>query len=121
MKAVLGNRILMNADANSDLAKSINTELTYSIPRMTNCGMGRPEIIKNMLRVTPKLISIPSGREDLIPEDYKVIDKRCNVTAKFPEFKFELRPSQKKIYDEVNESGILVANPSWGKFCSTIM
>lgn len=60
-------------------------------------------------------MSIPIGRIDLIPPDYEVVDKRIKVNTKFPNFKFELRPSQQDVYNEVDDNCIINAKPSWGK------
>ena len=35
-----------------------------------------PITIKNMGIIRQGLVTIPSGREDLIPKDYEIIDKR---------------------------------------------
>ena len=54
-------------------------------------------------------------REDLIPTNYEVIDKRNDLEVDFPKFKFDLRPSQEAVYDEVYDSSIINAWVSWGK------
>ena len=61
------------------------------------------------------LVSLPIGRTDLIPSHYEIVDKRLNKPVDFPEFKFELRPSQKKVYDEIEDNSIINAWVSWGK------
>ena len=61
------------------------------------------------------LISIPTGRMDLIPSNYEVVDKRISIPVEFPEFKHELRASQQKVYDELDDSCIINAWVSWGK------
>lgn len=61
------------------------------------------------------LISIPIGRTDLIPTDYEIVDKRIIKEANFPNFRFDLRPAQKDIYNKVNDNVIINAKPSWGK------
>ncbi|MBF83296.1 MAG: ATP-dependent helicase, partial [Acidobacteria bacterium] len=55
------------------------------------------------------------GREDLVPNEYDIVDKRVKVPAKFPDFKFTLRPSQKWVYDLVEDNSIINAWVSWGK------
>jgi len=52
---------------------------------------------------------------DLIPEGYEIVEKRILAPTTFPKFKFELREDQVEIYDHVNDSLIIEANPSWGK------
>jgi len=111
MKAVLSNRIYMSADATQQT--DIDKELTYSIPSYNPTDP--PLVIKNMARVRPGLVSIPTGRLDLIPEHYEIIDKRMRVPAEFPEFKFKLRTSQQKVHDELEDSCIINAWVSWGK------
>ena len=111
MKAVLSNRIYLNVtDAQRDL---IDKELTYKIP--TYNPLDPPLIIKNMARVRKEMITIPSGREDLIDDDYEVVDKRLLIPAEFPEFQYELRPSQEEVYYKVDDSCIINALVSWGK------
>ena len=111
MKAVLSNRIYLNVtDAQRDL---IDKELTYRIP--TYNPLDPPLIIKNMARVRKEMITIPSGREDLIDDDYEVVDKRLLIPAEFPEFQYELRPSQEEVYYKVDDSCIINAWVSWGK------
>ena len=111
MKAVLSNRIYLNVtEAQRDL---IDRELTYKIP--TYNPLDPPLVIKNMARVRKDMITIPSGREDLIDDDYEVVDKRLLIPAEFPEFQYELRPSQEEVYRLVEDSCIINAWVSWGK------
>ena len=51
----------------------------------------------------------------MIPQDYEIVDKRVLVPVKFPKFKFDLRPSQFDVYEEVKDNCIINAKPSWGK------
>ena len=110
-KAVLSNRIYMSADAKRQ--KLIDQELTYAIPTFN--PMDPPTIIKNMGRISDKLITVPVGRRDLIPEGAEIVDKRTLVPVEFPKFKFELRESQAKVYDLVADNAIINAFVSWGK------
>ena len=111
MKAVISHRIYM--DCGADLQEKIDKELTYSIP--THNPLDPPQIIKNMGIIRNGLVSLPIGRTDLIPSHYEIVDKRVNKPVDFPEFKFELRPSQKKVYDEIEDNSIINAWVSWGK------
>jgi superfamily II DNA or RNA helicase len=111
MKAVISHRIYMECGA--DLQEKIDKELTYSIP--THNPLDPPQIIKNMGIIRNGLVSLPIGRTDLIPSHYEIVDKRVNKPVDFPEFKFELRPSQKKVYDEIEDNSIINAWVSWGK------
>jgi len=115
-KAILSNRIYMSADAKQQ--KLIDRELTYAIP--TYNPMEPPTIIKNMGRISSKLITIPTGRMDLVPDDYEIIDKRTLVPVEFPKFKFDLRDSQAKVHDSIQDSAIINAFVSWGKTFTAI-
>lgn len=111
MKAVISNRIYL--EVTSEYKEELNKELTYTIP--TYNPNDPPLVIKNMARIRPKLVTIPSGRVDLIPEDYEVVDKRIFVPTEFPEFKGTLRESQAEVYDDIDDNCIINAWVSWGK------
>lgn len=111
MKAVLSNRIYIQV--NSELFEKLDSELTYLIPSYN--ATEAPLVIKNMGLIKDNLVTLPSGRMDLIPEGYEVTDKRVLNPVEFPERKFELYPSQKEIYDLVDDSCIINASVSWGK------
>jgi len=111
MKAVISNRIYM--DCTPELQRNIDKELTYAIP--THNPLDPPQMIKNMGLIRNGLISLPVGRLDLIPSNYTIIDKRLLKAEEFPEFKFELRESQKKVYNEIEDNAIINAWVSWGK------
>jgi superfamily II DNA or RNA helicase len=61
------------------------------------------------------LVSLPIGRTDLIPSNYEIVDRRVNKPVDFPKFKFDLRPSQQAVYDEIEDNSIINAWVSWGK------
>jgi len=111
MKAVVSNRIYM--ECTPELQKQIDDELTYAIP--THNPLDPPQMIKNMGLIRNGLISMPIGRMDLIPEHYEIVDKRLEKPVDFPEFKFDLRQSQKDVYDEIEDNAIINAWVSWGK------
>mgnify|MGYP003633792644 FL=1 len=111
MKAVISNRIYM--DCSAELQDKIDKELTYAIP--THNPLDPPLMIKNMGIIRNGLVSIPVGRIDLIPSNYDIIDKRINIPVDFPDFKFDLRASQQKVYDEIEDNAIINAWVSWGK------
>ena len=111
MKAVISHRIYM--DCSAELQDKIDRELTYTIP--THNPLDPPQIIKNMGIIRNGLVSLPIGRMDLIPEHYEIVDKRIHVPVDFPEFRFELRDSQKKVFDEIEDNAIINAWVSWGK------
>ena len=111
MKAVISNRIYLEV---TDAYKEVlSKELTYTIPSFN--PKDPPIVIKNMARIKSNLVSIPIGRTDLIPPEYEIVDKRVNLPVDFPEFKFDLRPSQQEVYDEVEDNCIINAWVSWGK------
>lgn len=111
MKAVISNKIYLEVteEQKTQLAK----ELTYKIP--ANNPKDPPIVIKNMGRVRSNLVTVPSGRTDLIPESYEIIDRRVEKPVDLPPFKYDLRESQKAVYDEVNDNCIINAFTSWGK------
>ena len=111
MKAVLSNRIYM--EVTKDLHNSIEKELTYTIP--PRMPQDPPLVFKTIKYIKEGLISIPVGRVDLIPDDYEIIDKRVTSPTKHADFKFELRPSQKAVHDEIDDNAIVNAWVSWGK------
>ena len=111
MKAVISHRIYM--DCSAELQDKIDRELTYTIP--THNPLDPPQVIKNMGIIRNGLVSLPIGRMDLIPEHYEIVDKRTHVPVDFPEFRFELRDSQKKVFDEIEDNAIINAWVSWGK------
>lgn len=115
-KAVLSNRIYIGAD--EAFQKELKAATTYTIPPRN------PEepkvVIKHMKKVNASIVTIPIGRMDLIPEDYEIVDKRITIPAEFPEFKFQLRESQQKVYDEITGNAIINALPSWGKTFSAL-
>ena len=111
MKAVISHRIYM--DCSAELQEAIDKELTYVIP--SHNPLDPPQVIKNMGIIRNGLVSLPIGRTDLIPEHYEIVDKRVNKPVDFPEFKFELRQSQKDVYDAIEDNSIINAWVSWGK------
>ena len=72
MKAVFSNRIYLSVDV--ETRSKIEKELTYTIaPRMPQ---DPPIVFKTVRWINDRLISIPVGRDDLIPDGYEIIDKR---------------------------------------------
>lgn len=118
MKAVISNRIYMPADKKlmDELAKA----LTYRIYTKQSAIKGGPDIIRTFQRINANMVSLPAGRQDLIPEHYEVVDKRITKPIEnFPKFKFDLRPAQQEVHDGINDFAIVNAPVSWGKtFCA---
>lgn len=108
---MLGNRIFLSVDGR--YKEWLNKQLTYVIP--SPMPTDPPIVLKNMSRVSSDLVSIPSGREDLIPKSHEIVDKRVYKPVEFPEFCFDLRESQQAVYDEITDSCIINAWVSWGK------
>jgi len=111
MKALISHRIYLQCTP--ELREKINKELTYIVPNPN--PNDPPLVIKNMQRIKTDLISIPVGRTDLIPKNFEIVDKRVKIPAQFPKFKFDLRDSQKAVYEEIEDSAIINAWVSWGK------
>ena len=110
-KAVLSNRIYLTRTP--ELHEKLIEELTYRLP--ASKPGDPPEVFCDVTRVNNNILTIPSGRVDLIPEHYEIVDKRTINEVRFPKFKFTLRPAQQEVYDDVHDSCIVNANPSWGK------
>ena len=111
MKAVISNRIYLQCTLS--MKKDIDKELTYLIP--SHNPADPPQVITNMGIIRDDLISVPVGRVDLIPKSFFVVDKRITVPVEFPEFKYDLRPSQQAVYDKIDSNCIINAWVSWGK------
>ena len=111
MKAVLSNRIYL--EVNKETHNLLEKELTYTIP--ARMPQDPPLVFKTIRFIKEGLVSIPIGREDLIPSDYEIIDKRITSPVEHANFKFDLRPSQKAVHDEINDNAIVNAWVSWGK------
>lgn len=111
MKAVLSNRI--HIEVNPVLLESLDRELTYKVPG--KMPMDPDILIKNMRRVRSGLVTLPSGRLDLIPEDYEIHDMRVTAPIKFPKPLIELYDYQRQIFNSIDDSCILNAKPGWGK------
>lgn len=116
-KAVLSNRIYL--EVTPVLAAFLKKELTYKIVKEVAGSrfskFASEEIIKNYKVINPNVMSIPSGRLDLIPEDYEIIDKRTKLPTGFPEPLVPLRPGQQVVYDEIWDSCFINAKVGWGK------
>ena len=111
MKAVLSNRIYIQVTP--ELFQNFDEVLTYVIKPYNDNDP--PFVIKNMGLIRDDLVTLPSGRLDLIPENFEISDKRVLKPVVFPERKFDLYPSQQEVYDQVNDSCIINASVSWGK------
>lgn len=116
MKAIISNKIYMQVSLAQ--REALIDKLTYKIETRAGVAGGvKIEVIRNYSVPKEGVIAIPSGREDLIPEDYEVEDRRVLLPTNFPEPKIPLREAQIPVYNEwnYNGSGILNAKPGWGK------
>lgn len=123
MKAIISNKIYMIVD--SALHKKLEKELTYKIPSYSDpdqfVTIKNLKVINFNIAGGQMLVAFPVGRTDLIPKDYVIEDKRAyNNIDDFPEFKFELRPSQKAIVDDLSDNCIINAKVGFGKTFSAL-
>ena len=115
-KAVLSNRIYLTRT--KELHDYLIKKLTYVLPPLRP---GHPnEYYCDVTRINDNVLTIPIGRTDLIPEFYSIEDKRLTVDVDFPKFKFELRESQSEVVDNLTDSCLINANPSYGKTFTAI-
>jgi superfamily II DNA or RNA helicase len=97
-------------------SKFIMNTLTYKIQKNTGSKkFVSVETIKNYKSFSGGILSVPQGRTDLIPEDYTIVDKRVTNPVPFPTAKYELRPDQQEIYDQVTDTCFINALVGWGK------
>ena len=89
MRAVVSNKIYLVGS--TSVLKGIKKELTYEIPpKYTPPGQRPiPLILRSYKQIAPDMIAVPSGRMDLIPPTWELVDKRVTVDADIPQFKSE--------------------------------
>lgn len=109
MKAVINNRIFLNCNKDSELEARLIMNLRYEISQEPISPY--PLVINNVTRVTPTVVSIPSGRLDLVPSSYELVDKRLNVPAVIPALKATLRPDQQNAVEFLTDCGLIEAQP----------
>lgn len=100
--------------------KYLDKELTYHIPSYNEpekfVSIKNLKVINYNIAGGKMLVAFPVGRTDLIPKNFEIVDKRAyNYLEDFPKFKFELRPSQQEIHDEVEDNCIINAKVGYGK------
>ena len=113
MKAILSNRIYLNCEVNSDLDLHLRTELMYELSQEPVSPY--PLIINNSIRISPTVMSIPSGRLDLIPEDYEIVDRRIDEWVELFPPKFTPRDNQQEAINYITGNGLINAKVGWGK------
>lgn len=120
-KVVISNRIYL--DPSFELRQQLVEKLTHKIKKPPRPGMTRfnmYDIIKGYKLLPRGMISIPSGRVDLIPESSEIIDRRILIPVELPEPKIPLRGGQIKVIEEANDSCIINAKVGWGKSISAL-
>jgi superfamily II DNA or RNA helicase len=119
-KAIISNRIYLS-NPGPERTKEITKALTYKLAKQgTGKQFAAVETIKNY-KILPKgIISIPQGRQDLIPAEYEVVDKRLLVPVPFPVPKFELRDTQVPVFEEVSDTVFINAKVGWGKTTTSL-
>ena len=118
-KAIISNRIYLDVtpELQYTLVKALTYKIKKNIPGATH--FSQFEIIKNYRLIGKTVISIPVGRQDLIPADFEIIDKRVLHELPFPNPKLEMLPPQKIVYDAVDDTCFINAMVGWGKtFCA---
>lgn len=121
-KAVISNRIMLPVKDRAH-EEAIIVNLTYKLEDEYMSRVKQrevAEIIRNYVRYPKGYFSIPTGRAELIPEDYEIEDNRVQVPVDFPKHSLTLRPSQQAIYDHITDSCIINAPVSWGKTYAAI-
>lgn len=112
-KAVLSNRIYLNCTAGSKLDRELSQSLTYEIDQQPISQY--PIIIRNIIRISPTVVSIPSGCTHYIPDDYEIVDRRSFPAVSIPEPKFTPRESQQEAITLITDNGLVEAPVSYGK------
>lgn len=125
-KAIVSNKIYLsdNSDGTVSWATELKEACTHKIPVPFNPNQGRfakPfKIIKSYTYLGKGIFTVPSGRMDLIPSYFEVIDKRISIPIQhFPVFLYEeqLRDSQKEAreFAALHGNCLISARPGWGK------
>lgn len=118
MKAIISNKIYMTVEPS--MYRMLDKELTYHIPSYNEpekfAQIKNLKVINYNIAGGKMLIAFPVGRVDLIPKGFETVDKRAtNYIEDFPKFKFDLRPSQQEIHDELEDNCIINAKVGYGK------
>lgn len=125
-KAIISNKVYLSdpSDGSVAWATPIKEACTHKIPVPFNPNQGRfakpYKIIKSYTYLGKGIFTVPSGREDLIPDYFEIIDKRISIPIPhYPEFLFKnrLRESQLEAMDFALRHGncLIKARPGWGK------
>lgn len=122
MKAIISNRIwIPRASETKELVDSCTHKIPlsgYEAMLSTRRGGLPYRIIKTYSRPTSNIISVPSGRTDLIPKGLEIVNKTVSCPLPdFPDFNGKLRESQQDAVDFALQHGniLIHARPGWGK------
>lgn len=115
MKAVISDKIYLKVDA--ELRGIIENKLTYKVPVYVPGKFNQTKSIRMYQRISKDILAIPAGRLDLIPKEHELLDKRYSKVIDFPSYDgtVALREDQQIIYDQVEGSSLINAQPGWGK------
>lgn len=115
-KVVLSNRYYFRPDSAAHL-KHIQDSLTYKIEKKTGhkSKFKTLEIVKNFKMLPKGIISIPQGRDDLLPSEFVLVDKRIIHEVPWPDPLIPLREGQLDVCREVEDSCFINALVGWGK------
>lgn len=113
-KAIVSNRILLEVQ-DAVVLKDIKDKLTYRFEEYRTGNAKAIVTVRNYKLVKPGVISIPSGRFDLVPEGYEIEDRRRVIPAKFPEPTMSLRNKQVDVYEAIDDCCFINAKVGWGK------
>lgn len=119
-KAIISNKIYLDKPDSgfSVIEKALTHRIVPLKPRTYKIGGRTVEQVETILaytRVGKDILSIPQGRQDLIPSNYEIVDKRVYHDVPFPLCTIPLNEHQQPIYDQVDDSCIINALPGWGK------
>lgn len=116
-KAIISNRIYLDPP-NKEQKEEIVKKLTYRFVKKIGGGKAptiNTETVRNYKSLPKDILSLPQGRQDLIPSDYEIVDKRTQETVPWPKPKYPLREAQQQVYDEVVDTCFINALVGWGK------
>jgi superfamily II DNA or RNA helicase len=113
MKISISNRLYFKPSP--ELWEYCKAQTSYQI---FEGGSKYPKMFQNSGMVGNGIYWMPVTRMDLLEaQGYKcnVVDRRTLVPVNIPKPTFTLREDQQKIYDEFEDTGIVNANPGFGK------
>ena len=112
MKAVISNKIYLTYSR--ELFDKLSKNLTFNFVKGKGMYQTR-EVVKLCKRIGEKAITIPAACTHLIPEGAEIINKQVKTKIDFPQFRQTLRGEQEDVYNAVEGTCLIEANPGWGK------